>query len=398
MSAQGFFFSFGVFYKPLIDDFSCTVAEVALAPSIGSIIYLLFVLPASWMYKKINAKTVILLGSILMGLGLALSSQITNLWQLYFFYSVVAGIGKCAIWVPFTSTITKWFTKKRGIAMGIALSGSGFGALTIAPMLGYIIITYGWRIALLAAGLSVLLMVFSAGLVMKDRPEEMGLKPYGEDEQDADVLNTGRPPEIVNAIQNISAKEALRKKEFWLLYCLWIFSTIVRSIYNQHIVLFGIGLGILSVLAALALGFIGISSILGRLIVGLFLDRIGISRALILCYIINVVSTIFLMMTTNELSLFLFAIIFGFSYGGRTTLEVPMAAGFFGLANLGMIVGIFETAFGVGGFIGPYLAGYVFDMTGRYYWVFLFCILLSIISLAITISLSLAVKKNTIRD
>jgi MFS family permease len=98
-------------------------------------------------------------------------------------------------------------------------------------------------------------------------------------------------------------------------------------------------------------------------------------------------SAFVLMVTNNEMSLFVFATMFGLSFGGRTILEVPVANRFFGLLHLSVILAILETAFGISGFIGPYLAGYVVDLTGRYYELFLLCILLSIVSCVITIPL-----------
>ncbi len=172
-----------------------------------------------------------------------------------------------------------------------------------------------------------------------------------------------------------------------MIYILWIVSTIVHTIYTQHLVLFAIGVRITAVIASLALGTIGLSSIIGRLTMGLLLDRIGITQALVICYTINVGSALILMITKSESSLFLFAFTFGFSFGGRTTLEVPLASSFVGLANLGIMSGMFETAFGVGGFIGPYLGGRMYDMMGQYYEVFLICTLLSVLSLAITLIL-----------
>jgi len=271
----------------------------------------------------------------------------------------------------------KWFTRRRGVAIGIALSGSGFGYLCAAPVLAYVIITYGWRMAFLIAGMSTFLIMFSSALVMKSSPQDIGLRPYGEElgtEQQSDVGQQ----ETAGIAQDLTIREATRRTEFWLLYILWFFSTIMASIYNQHTVLFAITLGISSIIGSLALGTIGFSSILGRLTIGLLLDRIGIRRALIFCFLLNLTSAVLLMVTKNELLLYMFAVIFGFSLGGRITLEVPLASGFFGLRNLGAVLGILETAFGIGGFIGPYLAGYMFDLAGRYYEVFLFCVLLSI--------------------
>jgi len=127
--------SFGVFYKPLINQFGWTAAEIALAPSTMSIVYVLMVLPVSWIYERLAIRVIVLAGGILMALGLILSSAVANLWQLYLFYGIIGGIGSSTIWVPFTSVIMKWFEQKRGLAMGVALSGYGLGSLIGAPTL-----------------------------------------------------------------------------------------------------------------------------------------------------------------------------------------------------------------------------------------------------------------------
>jgi MFS family permease len=98
-------------------------------------------------------------------------------------------------------------------------------------------------------------------------------------------------------------------------------------------------------------------------------------------------SALLLLVTRDALWLFLFATLFGFSFGGRSVLEVPITSAFFGLTHLAIIVGALETAFGVGGMIGPYLGGYAYDVTGGYSQVFLFCTLLAILSVAIVVFL-----------
>ena len=270
--------------------------------------------------------------------------------------------------------------------MAIALSGHGVGNLITAPLLTYIILIADWRTAFLSAGAIILLVVTLAALAMKDNPGSMGLRPYGETQEEERRVRS-EDKKLSSLVQRFSVREILGRREFWLIYILWIVSTIVHTIYTQHLVLFAIGVGITAVIASLALGTIGLSSIIGRLTMGLLLDRIGITRTLVICYTINVGSALLLMITKSELSLFLFAFTFGFSFGGRTTLEVPLASSFVGLANLGIMSGMFETAFGVGGFIGPYLGGRMYDMMGQYYEVFLICTLLSVLSLAITLIL-----------
>jgi len=395
MSVYGFFFSFGVFYKPLMDHFGWSATEVAVAPSIMSIVYLLTVMPMSLAYKRFGLRPVIILGSLLMASGLALCGQATASWQLYLFFGVLASIGTSTLWVPFSSTIMNWFSKKRGLAMAIALSGAGFGSLYVPPLLAYLIIVYGWRTAFLVAGFLSFSIVFSAGLVMKKAPEEIGLRPYGDVLAERSPVPSPLQESRDEAIHARTVRGTVRGVEFWLLYGLWLLSTIVKSVYDQQLVLYAITIGITVITASIALGTIGLSSIVGRLFIGLLLDKIGTRRALALCFLLNLVSSLLLLLTNNELSLYLFAVIFGLSFGGRTTLEVPIVGEFFGLADLVTILGILETAFGVGGFVGPYLAGRIYDVTGRYFELFSLCAILSAILLAISMSLKPAKRAKT---
>ena len=270
-----------------------------------------------------------------MGLGLILSSQVKTLWQLYFFYGVVGGIGSCSLWVPITSTITKWFEDKRGIAMGSALSGFGFGTLVLAPLLRNIILIHGWRIALLFSGVATLIIITLTGVILKDKP---GTKKEYKDETIPNYRDSFRI-QIKNML--LICKKILKRPEFLLLFNLWILSTIVRSIYFQHIVLFSSKIGIQSIHGALTLGIMGVTSIIGRMIIGFIMDKYGSSKSLILCYVINLFSTLILIYTKTEFFLYLFAILFGFSSGGRTTLEVPLVMDFFELKNISIILGMF---------------------------------------------------------
>ena len=273
--------------------------------------------------------------------------------------------------------------------MGITLSGFGFGLFFFAPLLGHLIIIYGWRITFLVAGVSSFLMIFLAGLVIRDNPQEMGLNPYSENRRKAFEPHVNLS-QITDSTWNLSVREALGKSKLWILYTFIAIGSTVREIYRQQIILFGIQLGVKPVIAAMVLGVIGGSSILGRLIGGFFLERIGIRRAIILFYIINVFSTLIIIRAKDQFSLFLFAIIFGFAIGGATVLEVPLTVELFGLKHLGMFIGLFETAIGLGGFIGPYYAGFLFDLMGRYNELFLSCMLFSITSLLFSIILSRA--------
>jgi len=224
----------------------------------------------------------------------------------------------------------------------------------------------------------------AATLAVKDSPADLGLEPYRSSQ-----VTSAR---FQHALRDgLTFHQAIRRRQFWSLYGMWLASQIVTSLYTQHVVLFALGQGISFILASVALGMIGFSSIIGRFATGVFLDRAGIGRALVLCYVASLLAGVVLLVTRDVAFLLLFALIFGLSFGGRSVIEVPIITNFFGLTQLAVIVGALETSFGVGGLIGPYLGGYAYDLTGGYSQVFLLCCLLSGISLVIAISLQRSV-------
>jgi len=328
---------------------------------------------------KFGPRLVITACGLFFGLGHLLMSQISAPWQLYLFYGVIVSIGLSASFVPTTSTIARWFVKRRGMMTGIVVGAMGLGTMFIPPLASRLISIYGWRTSYIFAGVIALVLVILAAQFFRQAPSRTGLSPHGENEVKQESLNL--------EARGLSFQEAIHTRQLWLLcaiyFCFWFsLSTIL-----VHIVIHATGPGISAAGAAIILAIIGGAKIPGTLIIGSTADRIGNKPGLIICFVLISIALFWLMAAGEVWMLYLFAAIIGFAYGGVATLMAPVVAELFGLSSHGVILGFVFFIDCQGGAIGPVLAGRIFDVTGSYQWAFLICAALSVTSIILTLLL-----------
>ena len=308
-------------------------------------------------------------------------SQISMLWQLYLFYGVIIAIGMSGAWVPLIATIPKWFVKRRGLMTGIVTSGSGIGTILLSLVASRFIPACGWRISYMIVGGGVLVLLMLAAQFLRRDPKQVWQSPYGGNEV------KGEGPNL--QASGFSLQEATHTRQFWLA-CV-IFFCYGFNLYTimVHIVPHAIELGISPIIAANIIVIIGGVNAVGRITVGYAGDRIGNRLSLIISSILMTAALLWVMIAKEVWMLYLFAIVFGFGYGGLASLTSPVTAELFGLRSLGTIVGVVMFSFTVGGAIGPVLAGSIFDMSGSYNPAFLACAALSIIDIILSALLRL---------
>ncbi|NIM44939.1 MAG: MFS transporter [Nitrososphaeria archaeon] len=394
-SAWGYFFIYGVFFKPLINEFGWSSTATSLAFSIQTSVYSLCVIPMGRFYDRHGPRLAVGIGAILVGVGSTLCSLVTSLWQLYLFWGVMIGVGSSAFWVPVVSTLNKWFLKKRGLVMGVISTGVGVGTFIAAPATDYLITTIGWRMAFLVEGVFLLILFMASALALRSSPQEMGLSPYGQEEVVEAKIKPVALHEVVGAVGGLNepdelrfeTRHALKSKSLWMIYTTFVFGCLCESMVLVHMVPFAINIDISGALAAVALGAVGFSSIFGKVVMGALSDRIGRIRILSITYAVQASSMFLIIFTGNLWMLYVFAIIFGFSYGGWVPQYPNMMRDFFGLRHAGILMGILSTGWGLGGLLGPTLGGLIFDLSGNYQSAFLLGEIVSILAFLISIFL-----------
>lgn len=359
------YYSFGVFFKPLLKEFGWTHAMISSAFSLSMIIYGVLGIVVGGLNDRFGPRMVLTLCGLLLGLGYLLMSQVSTLWQMYLFYGVIIGIGMSGVWVPQLSTVARWFIGRRTLMTGIVLAGVSIGQLIGPPVTTRLIAAYDWRLSYLILGGVVLLLVVLFAQFLRRDPTQMGQLPYGVDE--------GKQPELKSDTQAFSLKEAVYTAQFWVAFSIFfcfgfgVFAIVV------HIVPHAIELGISATSAANILSCRGGMSLVGNYVLGGIADRIGNKRIFIVGFIM-ILAALFWLVPARELwMLYLFAIIFGFAGGGMAASESPLVAGLFGLSSHGLIYGVVHLGFTAGAAAGPVVTGYIFDLTGSYQLAFLVC-------------------------
>ncbi len=375
----GLYYSFGVFLKPMLADLGWSRATISGALSTYMLTNGLCSIGMGTLSDRYGPKSVVSTGTVFVAAGYILTSKITQPWHLYAMFSFVA-VGMSTGYVPVISTVTKWFVKKRGFAVGIVGAGVGLGQMIIPVLMRYFISLYGWRTSYVIMGFAVLCIGAPAALLLK----QPGFKKNIELTENTEKTLV-YDKDLQSESADISAIEAIKTLSFWLL--LYIFISIVFgvSVIVNHLIAHVTDIGFNPMEASLVLTFVGGSGILGRIFIGLAADKVGTKIILNGCILILAALFLGLIYADNLWWIYIIALFFGLGYGGSLPVIIKMSTEFFGITSAGAIFGILIFGATFGGASGVTLAGYIYDVTGTYTLAFL--ISSTVMSVAFFISL-----------
>ncbi|MFT6556315.1 MFS transporter [Sneathiella sp.] len=388
--------SFSLLYPSILQEFGWDRATTAAAFTIGFISAGAFS-PIIGRIMDFSAPRYLLSASALMvSAGLVLSIYATEPWHIYLTLGVMMiGTGVVMTYVGHSMFLPNWFEQKRGLAIGLAFSGVGIGSVFLMPILQSTISESGWRSACLLMAVLLVVVVVPLNLILQRKsPDELGLKPDGEEQ---DVLTGQTVRVIADAIVDTewtqtdwTLKKAMKTGSFW-----WLCLTCSSGLYawyavQIHQTKYLIETGISPLEASFALGFVGFAGILGQIYFGHLSDRIGrewvwtlASSGFALCYLM------LLMMEDNSHSALLYAMVTvqgGLGYA-LAAIFGSMPADLFQGRRYGEILGVVSLIALMGGGVGPYVTGYLYDLNGNYraaFWLAFAICLVSIFSVWMT--------------
>jgi MFS family permease len=384
----GIVYTFGIFFKSLIVEFGWSRTAISGVLTTYWICHAIFAIPVGWISDRYGPRPLLLVCNLLGASGLILITQVSSLWQMYIFYGVMVGCGFAGTFVLLTATTARWFLRRRGLALGIVACGIGLGTMVMAPLVERLISGFGWRGAYLGLGImSFATMVLPALLIYKE-PNVLGLLSYGQSKQ---ILRTEKENNIPKGVQNedngFSVSDIVHFKQYWIILAVYMLFFICMQMVMTHLYNYATDSGISGSEAASFISIAGGSSIIGRLGIGIISDRLGSKTAVLLCLLLTLISFGFVLSAYTVWMFYLFAIIFGLTYGGLIPLMPGITSYFFGLKSLGFVVGATMAAASLGGAIGPLLGGVVFDYTGSYRVAFALAAGLSLAGIVLTLLL-----------
>jgi MFS family permease len=387
--------SFGVFLVAFVEEFGWSRAAVAGAFSFGRAVEGTVSVAIGMLSDRLGLRRLVPICACLMALGLMMASRIDSLWMLYISYGLVFAIGITGVGdLSHLPVISRWFIRKRGTAIGIAMAGMGLGILLVVPLTQSFILHLGWRWTYVALAILALVTIIPPTLLFqRERPEEMGLLADGEvsDEPTCHVHVVGTTRAYaVSAPYDWTLRGALATPTLWFLFATRVMTPLGMMMVVPHHVAYLVGQGFDKLTAAFAFGSLGAFSFTGRVVFGALSDRIGRVPTICLTYSLSIIGTLVLMSLhdpTQTVMLWCHIIIYGLGFGARGPVTSSLVIDLFHGKHYGAILGFLEIGSGLGGTIGPWLSGFLFDRTGSY--TFSFSLSMAVLMLA-TVSAWLA--------
>jgi MFS family permease len=359
--AYGLFFSFSVFFVPLIQEFRWSRGLTAGAMSVSSIVQGVFAPVAGVLADRFGPRAMIVAGVVMLAAASMLAATIQAPWQLYLYTGVLSALGLvCIGWVPMGLLISRWFQARRGRMAGVAFSGMGFGVFVLGPVTQWLIALSSWRTASLILGTATL------GLLLP-------LVLWGIREPDATIpapaATVASTAPRARRDTDATLRDALGSPAFWFLFAAYFCTPLAVFPVSTHAVAFAVDQGYAPMLAATAYGSMGLMSTVGRAGFGFLADRLGGPLAATLsygCTAGGVAALLALEAVPGVGWLAVFALLFGLGFGARGPIITAIASEWFGGRRFGVIYGVLNLGNGLAGAIGPWFAGFVHDVSGSY--------------------------------
>ena len=385
-------YSFGVFVPPMLDELGWQRASLGGAFSLYSMIYTGFSLVSGRLTDTLGPRRVIALGGVMLGLGITATSQMSDQWQLYLCYGIVAAVGMSTAYIPCNMTVVRWFHRQRGLALGIVSCGASCGILVVPMLASFIIAVTDWRIALFTLGASMLVLINIVARLMVRSPESMGLQPDGTG---TSATGEGRGRGAVpNDAASWTLAEARSTLSLWLLLLAFAFSLLTITVPFVHVPVFARDIGLSAMGGGMAISVIGLFALFGSITLGMLSDRIGRKQAVLITLCMQLAAFPIFLATRDMTMLYLGAAVFGFFYGGIASLFPALVGDLFGRAHAGAIGGFIFGGAGILGAWGPAVAGYLRDVDGDYRRAFILCALTAACSLVLFLLLPRPKRKR----
>jgi MFS family permease len=380
MLTMGIYFSSGVLFAAIIADLGWSRASASLPFSVALISYAGTAWLAGRLFDRYGPRRLFPLGAICLGIGLIASAQTYTPWQLCMSWGVLVAQGyNLGGFAPHLALAALWFTRHRGIATGMILSGASVGGVVIVPTAQYLVNIYGWRAAYTLLGIAAMACLVPLNAIWQyHKPADLGLHPDGVTAPPTRVY----PSAVASSDVPWTLRRAMGTRRFWLLFVLVCSLGWSSNIISVHQIAHMINNGVPSLLAASIISLLSLLRAASSTIGGGLSDRFGREVIFTIGTLLCCLGLAFLALLYPPAPVWLlygYALTFGVGNGVFSSTYAGATADLFFGPYLGTMLGLLELGWGLGGFAGSWFGGYWYDRWGSYHSVFTLTIGVSVL-------------------
>lgn len=359
------YFGLSAYFPSLEKEFGWSRTAISGAFSLARVESGLLGPAEGYLIDRLGSRRMILAGTGISAFGFFLLSLVNSLPMLYLVFVLGIMLGSSlGVYVPLSAVVANWFRAKRSLAFGVFRMGPGLAG-ALVPLVGWAVVHWGWRRAAAASGLMLLMSGIPLALLVRQRPQDYGYLPDGE-EAPGDPAIASRLSRAPSEEEGFTLREALNTRAFWLLSGAMSLRHMVTEGVSVHFVILLVDRGWNEDFAAGLLGLSTLISVPGRLgfaWLGDYRDK----RSLMIWILIALSLSVFFMGAFSAMEVFIPSmVLYSLAYGGLASLQEPIRADYFGTRYFASIQGVSRTVLMVGTFLGPLMAGFLYDLTRSY--------------------------------
>ena len=348
--------AYGVFLPVFAETFGWSRGAISSALSVNLLLGGLAGFGIGALADRHGPRVMLVVTVVLAGAAFALVSTVGALWQLYLLVGVLGGIGMSSFYLLSTTTVTRWFDERRGLALALVLVGFNLGYISAGPLSAWLIAMVGWRAAYALLGIVCGLVTMLAALTV--RLPGAGEAPEPRARATHVATPAGGP--------SVTLGEALGDPRQWCLNVSWLLLGGLALMISVHVVPFAHDQGISLAGASLALTAYGIGAVSGRIASGVVSDRIGTFTTIRLGYVLQLLALLALLWLSSHEALLGSLVVLGVGFAAADTMLAKAVPEVFGTRALGAILGVLNLGWRCGAAVGPAAAGFLYDLTGSY--------------------------------
>lgn len=359
--SYGIWYAYSVVLVALLQEYGWSRSLLAGAFSVFTLVHGGVNPLAGVLCDRLRPAGLMAVGGAALGVALWVDSTIAAPWQLYLYFGVFTAVAVAAAgWIPAIVQVQRDFQDRLGLALGIVSSGVGVGMLVVVPVTQLLIDAYGWRTAFRVLGTVCVLWIVPSSLWLLKQSQNRIQRPVKQD------------PAKPRTNETVTLAQALRGQPFWLMIAAFFFGNVCSQTMHVHQVAYLVDHGVSAFIAASVVGAVGAASIAGKIGGGWLSDRYERERVYVGGIAIMVAAVAALAAlgwsagAPAAWAIYGYAVLLGVGYSATASLIPAMVSDRFGGTHFGAIVGFGLMGSAAGSAVGPWMAGFLFDVTGSY--------------------------------